>query len=66
MRGWEGRREGGRSSRAKHPSGKNPQEAGAGDTRVRRAGALSFRLLSGNETGTVGDYLGNPKSGMTQ
>lgn len=42
MRGWEGRREGGRSSRAKHPSGKNPQEAGAGDTRVRRAGALSL------------------------
>lgn len=61
-RGREGGREG-------DPRGLGtPQGAtlGSGDTRVPRAGALSFPLAFWQETGTVGEYLGNPKSGMTQ
>lgn len=64
--GKEGGTEGGRSSRAKHPSGRNPREARAGMRGVPRAALLLFLLAFWHKTGTVGDYLGNPKSGMTQ
>lgn len=40
--GIEGGTEGGRSSRARHPSGRNPREASAGMRGVPRAGALSL------------------------
>ena len=67
-KGREGQEEGGREIlQGQAPSGRNPREASAAETRGPKERALFlFPLSFRHKMGTVGDYLGNPKSGMTQ